>query len=115
MTNLDELPTPAYHLLPLEAFHRMGKTIFPLVASRGCVQWCDFCSTVRMFGRGYRVRDPKRVVDEMETLHKKYGESQFTFYDDAFTVNRVNTMKLCPELKDRKLNLTWDCETAWTQ
>ena len=69
----------------------MGKTIFPLVTSRGCVQWCDFCSTVRMFGRGYRMRSPKKVVDEMEMLHNKYGESQFTFYDDAFTINRQHT------------------------
>jgi anaerobic magnesium-protoporphyrin IX monomethyl ester cyclase len=111
LMDLDSLPTPAYHLLPLDSFHRMGKTIFPLVSSRGCVQWCDFCSTVRMFGRGYRVRNPKKVVDEMEMLKNKYGESQFTFYDDAFTVNRANTMKLCQDLKDRKLNVQWDCET----
>jgi anaerobic magnesium-protoporphyrin IX monomethyl ester cyclase len=109
--NLDSLPFPAYHLLPLEAFRRMGKTIFPLTTSRGCVQWCDFCSTVRMFGRGYRTRSPKNVADEMEMLQKKYGESQFTFYDDAFTVNRENVMHMCQELKTRKLKVQWDCET----
>jgi anaerobic magnesium-protoporphyrin IX monomethyl ester cyclase len=109
--NLDALPFPAYHLLPLESFHRMGKTIFPLTTSRGCIQWCDFCSTVRMFGRGYRMRSPKNVVDEMEMLHNKYGESQFTFYDDAFTVNRAHVMQMCQEIKTRKLNVTWDCET----
>jgi anaerobic magnesium-protoporphyrin IX monomethyl ester cyclase len=109
--NLDELPFPAYHLLPLDAFHRMGKTIFPLTTSRGCVYWCDFCSTVRMFGKGYRMRSPKNVVDEMEKLHNTYGESQFTFYDDAFTVNHDHTRQLCQELKDRNLKINWDCET----
>ncbi len=109
--DLDSLPSPAYHLLPVDAFHRMGKTIFPLVTSRGCVQWCDFCSTVRMFGRGYRSRNPKRVVDEIEMLHNKYGESQFTFYDDAFTINRKNTLELCADIKARKLKIEWDCET----
>ena len=109
--DLDSLPFPAYHLLPLEAFHRMGKTIFPLTTSRGCVQWCDFCSTVRMFGRGYRMRSPKNVVDEMEQLQKTYGESQFTFYDDAFTVNRDHVLEMCHEIKTRKLKITWDCET----
>jgi len=111
LTDLDSLPFPAYHLLPLESFHRMGKTIFPLTTSRGCVQWCDFCSTVRMFGRGYRTRSPKNVVDEIEMLHNKYGESQFTFYDDAFTVNRANVMTMCSELKARNLHVQWDCET----
>ena len=109
--NLDELPFPAYHLFPLNAFHRMGRTIFPLTTSRGCVYWCDFCSTVRMFGRGYRMRSPKRVVDEMQMLYKKYGESQFTFYDDAFTVNREHVIEICRELKARKMNVSWDCET----
>ena len=109
--NLDELPFPAYHLLPLEAFHRMGKTIFPLTTTRGCVYWCDFCSTVRMFGKAYRMRSYKNVVDEMEKLHNSYGESQFTFYDDAFTVNQGRTKKFCEELKARNLNVQWDCET----
>ncbi len=109
--DLDSLPSPAYHLLPLDSYRRMGKTIFPLVTSRGCVQWCDFCSTVRMFGRGYRVRNPKKVVDEMEMLHNKYGEGQFTFYDDAFTVNRQHTLQLCDDIKARKLDVEWDCET----
>ena len=109
--DLNSLPSPAYHLLPLDSYHRMGKTIFPIVTSRGCVQWCDFCSTVRMFGRGYRVRSPKKVVDDMEMLHNKYGQSQFTFYDDAFTVSRQHTLEMCADIKARKLDVTWDCET----
>jgi radical SAM superfamily enzyme YgiQ (UPF0313 family) len=64
-----------------------------------------------MFGRGYRMRSPKNVVDEMEKLYNTYGESQFTFYDDAFTVNQEHVVKLCEELKARKLNVNWDCET----
>ena len=111
LLDLDSLPSPAYHLLPLDSYHRMGKTIFPIVTSRGCVQWCDFCSTVRMFGRGYRVRSPKKVVDDMEMLLNKYGQSQFTFYDDAFTVNRQHTLEMCADIKARKLDVTWDCET----
>jgi anaerobic magnesium-protoporphyrin IX monomethyl ester cyclase len=109
--DLDSLPSPAYHLLPLDSYRRMGKTIFPIVTSRGCVQWCDFCSTVRMFGRGYRVRSAKKVVDDMEALHNKYGESQFSFYDDAFTINRKHTLDMCADIKARKLNIEWDCET----
>jgi anaerobic magnesium-protoporphyrin IX monomethyl ester cyclase len=109
--NLDDLPFPAHHLLPLKSFHVVGKTIFPLTTSRGCVYWCDFCTAVRMFGRKYRMRSPKNVVDEIEYVHNKYGQSQFTFYDDAFTVDRQRVVDICDEIKKRKLVIHWDCET----
>jgi len=111
LEDLDALPFPAHHLLPLDSLKRVGKVLFPLITSRGCVYWCDFCSTVRMFGRGYRMRSPKNVVDEMEIIHNKYGVNQVTFYDDAFTVNRERVVKICEELHQRKLKLIWDCGT----
>lgn len=109
--DLDSLPFPAHHLLPLESLKHNGKIIFPLVSSRGCVYWCDFCSTVRMFGRGYRMRSPQNVVDEMQLIHDKYGVDQVTFYDDAFSVDRDRVVKICQELDSRKLKLKWDCGT----
>jgi anaerobic magnesium-protoporphyrin IX monomethyl ester cyclase len=109
--DLDSLPFPAHHLLPLENLKHNGKIIFPLVSSRGCVFWCDFCSTVRMFGRGYRWRSAKNVVDEMQLIHDRYGVDQVTFYDDAFSVNRDRVVEICRELHTRKLKLQWDCGT----
>lgn len=57
------------------------------------------------------MRSPKNVVDEMEMLCNKYGESQFTFYDDAFTVDRPRVEKICEEIHRRKLRIQWDCGT----
>jgi radical SAM superfamily enzyme YgiQ (UPF0313 family) len=109
--DLDALPFPAHHLMPLENLKRMGKILFPLMTSRGCVFWCDFCSTVRMFGRGYRWRSAKNVVDEMQLVHDTYGVDQVTFYDDAFSVDRNRVLKICEELHARKLDMIWDCGT----
>jgi anaerobic magnesium-protoporphyrin IX monomethyl ester cyclase len=109
--DLDELPFPAVHLFPVEHFNKYGNIIFPVMTSRGCVYWCDFCTAVRMFGRKYRMRSPKKVVDELEFLYKKYGEKQYTFYDDAFTVNQARTEEICDEILRRGLKIKWDCET----
>jgi len=109
--NLDDLPFPAHHLWPLERLTKHGIIIFPIISSRGCVYWCDFCTTVRMFGRRYRMRTPKNVVDELEYLKKRFGANRFTFYDDAFTVDQDRVLAICREIKNRKLKIEWDCET----
>ena len=108
--NLDELPFPARHLWPMDRL-REYEDILYLATSRGCVYWCEFCSTVRMHGRKYRMRTPKNVVDELELLHKSYGVSKFTFCDDAFTVDSDRTMEICREIKNRKLVIEWNCGT----
>ena len=64
-----------------------------------------------MFGRKYRMRSPKNVVDKIEFLQKKYGESQFAFYDDAFTVDPKRVEGICAEIRTKKIKRTnWDCE-----
>jgi anaerobic magnesium-protoporphyrin IX monomethyl ester cyclase len=109
--NLDDLPFPAHHLLPLKRLRKQGKVIFPLTTSRGCVYWCNFCTAVRMFGRRYRMRNPKNVVDEIQFLNEKYGATQFTFSDDTFTVDQARVRKICEDVRNRRLKVQWDCET----
>jgi anaerobic magnesium-protoporphyrin IX monomethyl ester cyclase len=108
--NLDILPFPARHLWPLEQIRKI-EDIFYLTTSRGCTFWCEFCAAVRMFGRRFRMRSIKNVVDELEYLHKTYGATNFTFCDDAFTVDQARTEKLCEEIKKRKLKIRWNCGT----
>jgi anaerobic magnesium-protoporphyrin IX monomethyl ester cyclase len=109
--NLDELPFPAHHLFPLSHLQKYGKVIFPLSTSRGCTFWCNFCSAVRMFGRKYRMRSPKSVIEELQFLYDKFGARQFTFYDDAFSVDQKRAFEICEEIQKRKMKILWDCET----
>jgi len=112
LENLDSLPFPALHLWQhTENLRKYGTIPYPVMTSRGCVYWCNFCTAVRMFGRRYRMRSPKNVVDELEFLHKNYYANQFTFYDDSFTVDQVRTAEICDEIRRRGLNIKWDCET----
>ena len=108
--DLDSLPFPARHLWPMERL-RQYEDILYLATSRGCVYWCEFCTTVRMHGRKYRMRSPKNVVDELELLNKTYGAKKFTFCDDAFTVDQPRIEALCSEILQRDLKIEWNCGT----
>ena len=112
LEDLDSLPFPALHLWEkLGELRKYGTIPYPVMTSRGCVFWCNFCTAVRMFGRRYRMRTPTNVVDELEYLHKNYRANQFTFYDDAFTVDQARTAEICDEIHRRGLKIKWDCET----
>ena len=108
--DLDSLPFPARHLWPMDRFREFEDVLY-LAASRGCVYWCEFCTTVRMHGRKYRMRSPKNVVDELEMLHKTYGLRKFTFCDDAFTVDQPRIEAFCSEILNRGLKIEWNCGT----
>jgi len=108
--DLDSLPFPARHLWPTERL-REYEDILYLAASRGCIFWCEFCATVRMHGRKFRMRSPKNIVDELEFLHKTYGVDKFTFCDDAFTADQARIAEFCREITDRKLKIKWNCGT----
>jgi len=108
--NLDSLPFPARHLWPMDKLRKYEDILY-LAASRGCVFWCEFCATVRMHGRKFRMRSPKNIVDELEFLYKTYGVTNFTFCDDAFTVEPERTEELCRLIIERKLKIKWNCGT----
>ena len=70
---LDELPKPAYRHFPLERYRLFGRAILPVITSRGCPFQCSFCVTSRMFGKTFRARRPKNVVEELEWLRDMHG------------------------------------------
>jgi hypothetical protein len=104
--NLDDLPFPARHLLPLSKFHALGAAC-SVVSSRGCPYGCIFCTTPRMYGRKVRFRQPSLVVDEIEVIHREFGFSQISVVDDTFTLNHPHATELCRELIRRHLPVNW--------
>ena len=84
--NLDELPFPARHLWDLDAI-RKHEDMFYLSRPEAALHGATSAAAVRMFGRKYRMRSIQNVVDELEFLHNTYNGENFTFCDDAFTVD----------------------------
>ncbi len=114
--DLDTLPFPALHLLPIKQYiHRYSKVSFNwnmhpsmfIISSRGCPYHCSFCSVKSVWGRTWRGHSPKRVVDEIERLIKDYGVREVQFQDDNASADVERLKAICDELIRRKVKIRW--------
>jgi len=108
--DLDSLPYPAYHLYPpFEKYAPHGvagnRRSCVIMSSRGCTFSCPFCYAVEFWGRRFRARSPKSVVDEMEHLKDEFEVEFIKFFDDAFTLDPRRAEKICDEIIRRKVGL----------
>jgi anaerobic magnesium-protoporphyrin IX monomethyl ester cyclase len=112
--NLDELPWPARHLLPIGKYEQklpfLDVRAALVMSSRGCPVRCSFCSTSVMWGRRSRCRSPQNVVDEIEFLMAEYGVQGVWFFDDTLTLKRAHINGLIDEIQRRGLEFPWYCE-----
>jgi anaerobic magnesium-protoporphyrin IX monomethyl ester cyclase len=106
--NLDTLPYPAYHLVEdsLDKYHftmMAGNNVryMNMEGARGCVHKCSFCTQWKHWGSVWRTKSAKRIVDEIEYLHEKFGGQFIWFTDDNFDYIRRGK-ELWQELKTRK-------------
>jgi anaerobic magnesium-protoporphyrin IX monomethyl ester cyclase len=81
--------------------------------ARGCPFTCSFCSQWK-FWRDYRVRDPKKVVDEIETLVRDHQVGFFILADEEPTIHRKKFIRFCEELIARELPVLWGINTRVT-
>jgi anaerobic magnesium-protoporphyrin IX monomethyl ester cyclase len=114
--NMDEIPYPARHLLPLELYDRTieflkAKPADVMSISRGCVFNCGFCETRKLWGNICRSFSPKRVIGEIQDLQSRYGTKGIYFINDNFTLRKKETLELCSQMVESKLDLEWVCDT----
>lgn len=111
ITDLDSLPFPARHLLPMDHYKlfNMDTKMATMISSRGCPMQCSFCASAALHGSKMRLRSPKNVVDEMEHLVKDHGVETIAFMDDTFTLKRSRVEEICAEIKRRNLDVFWGC------
>lgn len=95
INNLDEIPFPAYDLLPMDKYkfgnHRYGV----MMTSRGCPFDCIFCASSTLCGKIWRARSAENVIEELRKLNTEFGVKEIEFMDDTFTLSRRRAEKIC--------------------
>ncbi|MCW4004991.1 MAG: B12-binding domain-containing radical SAM protein [Candidatus Bathyarchaeota archaeon] len=116
ISNLDELPFPARHLLPMHLYDRTMEfldvePVDIMSIIRGCPFNCAFCETRKMWGPSCRFFSPQRVLDEINYMVNKHGSKGIYFINDNFTIRKKETLQLCNLMKQENLDLQWICDT----
>jgi radical SAM superfamily enzyme YgiQ (UPF0313 family) len=114
--DLDSLPFPRWDLVTAPQ-RRLGIRLssrpvgggYPLLASRGCPEFCTYCP--HRILAGYRSRSIANIVDEIERLCDQVGRPYVIFRDPLFTEQRERVVDLCREIQARGLTFTFEAET----
>jgi len=113
--DLDELPFPAYHLLPgFPERYTLPLFSFPtapntsIISSRGCPYACSYCDR-SVFSRGFRFNSPDYIIEHIAMLSSRYGIRHVFFYDDLFTFDRKRVARFCELKEQRGVKVTYNC------
>lgn len=128
---LDELPYPAWDLLPLNAYFANSKIPLSVqamtcnrrldvISERGCPFKCTFCShngmsqrdvnriyNCNIKGPAIRFQSARYVVDMIKHMRLKYCIDFVSILDENFTTNRKRALEFCDLMEEEDLtNLT---------
>lgn len=107
--NFDLLLPPSREFFDLEKY-RKEKYSMGIQSKRGCSFSCSYCPNRFIVGGRFRLRSPKKVVDEIEQLVNEYGINSFFFVDSVFNFPLDHARAICREIIKRKLDVIWQTE-----
>jgi radical SAM superfamily enzyme YgiQ (UPF0313 family) len=95
-----------WHLLPMEKYRAHNWQCFGDLSARqpyasiytslGCPFQCTFCCINAPFHTNrYRMRNPAKVVDEIDRLYHSFGVKTFKIIDEMFVLNDRHVRGIC--------------------
>ncbi|MFQ5575778.1 MAG: B12-binding domain-containing radical SAM protein [Anaerolineae bacterium] len=110
--DLNQLPLPMHHLLPLNDYRMpliKGPYAF-VVPSRGCPAGCKYCIKHVSYNYAVRLRSAESIMAELWSL-KELGINNVMMYADLFTVNRRQVVSICKAMIESNIDMKWMCNS----
>jgi anaerobic magnesium-protoporphyrin IX monomethyl ester cyclase len=111
IADLDALPFPSYHKLPMERYFAFnvpfspfprGRRVMQIYTSRGCPVGCTFCASTN-FNKSFRARSVENIIAEVEYYKRAYAIDEIQFADDNLTLDRRRALQLFTAMRACKL------------
>ena len=114
INDLDEIPFYDYDLLDVADYKindmlgnyplaKKASQSMPIITTRGCPYFCNFCSSHAVHGRKVRFHSLDYLKKDFERLIKKYGIVAIKFMDDHFMANKRRAYEVINIMKDLQL------------
>ncbi|MCX6639825.1 MAG: radical SAM protein [bacterium] len=124
ISNLDELPYPAWDLVNLdEYFYRKGtakrtcfnqhqwkKRILSIFTTRGCPYQCTYCHN--LFGKKIRQRSVENVIGELRLMKDKFNVEEVEIVDDIFNLDMDRAKQIFRRVIEEKLDMKFSFPNA---
>ena len=109
LTDLNVVPAPDFSNLPLDQY-LLPDPVATFQTSRGCYYGkCTFCSEI--FRKGFRMRRPELVVEDMVRIHEQTGIRHFQLWDSLAPPKTLK--KVAQAVIARGLPFEWMAETKF--
>ena len=113
ITQLDELPFPAWDLVDIPRYQKIwrerhGYYSMNMVTTRGCPYHCNWCAKP-IWGQRYNSRSPENVVAELKWLKETYHPDHIGFADDIFGLKPAWIERFGRRVKEQDAVVPFKC------
>jgi radical SAM superfamily enzyme YgiQ (UPF0313 family) len=107
LSELDELPDPAWHLFDLDVYRLplRGDRFLMVTPHRGCPYPCSYCTAQTYYGAKLRRRSVERVYQEIRANVEVHGVKELFFWSDTFTLDKRYVLALSQAIEP--LGVSW--------
>jgi radical SAM superfamily enzyme YgiQ (UPF0313 family) len=116
MEDIENLPQPAWDLLPMKGYRAHNWHCFSDIANRqpyavlytslGCPFKCSFCCINSLFGKNtIRYRGIESIIKELDFLVTTYNVKNIKIIDEMFALHEKRIVELCNRIIERKYDL----------
>ncbi|MEW6379964.1 MAG: lipid biosynthesis B12-binding/radical SAM protein [bacterium] len=102
----EDIPSADYDS-GLMGFYSQSGSMAGVQTKRGCSHKCVYCSYPFLEGSVIRCRDPKAVVDDIQTLINEHKIRYIFFTDSAFNDPQKHYLSVIREMEKRRVSIPW--------
>ena len=91
----------------LELTHYQLNNVLFYMSSVGCPYQCTYCSIISVYNRKWLALSADKILEEITGLKKRFEFKEIIFWDNVFFSDKNRIIRLCQELVDIRLGISW--------